>query len=78
VRAEDHKALVRQVIAAHGRQDVEVAVAFVPFNTARIPLFGSTYLNSIAIQAAQADDMTQMTADVTDLMRAPQNRARYA
>jgi putative ABC transport system permease protein len=44
-------------------------IVYVPFNTARIRLFGATSLNSIAIQAEQADDMAQMTTDITDLMR---------
>jgi putative ABC transport system permease protein len=44
-------------------------VVFVPFNTARIRLFGATSLNSIVIQAENADDMTQMTTDMTNLLR---------
>jgi putative ABC transport system permease protein len=43
-------------------------VVFVPFNTARIRLFGSTSLNSIAIEAENADEMTQMTTDITNLL----------
>ena len=44
-------------------------IVFVPFNTARIRLFGVTSLNSIAIQADQADEMAQMTTDIQRLMR---------
>jgi putative ABC transport system permease protein len=44
-------------------------VVFVPFNTARIRLFGSTTLNSVSIQAETADQMTQMTTDITALLR---------
>jgi putative ABC transport system permease protein len=44
-------------------------VVFVPFNTARIRLFGSTALNSISIQATDADQLPKITADVTQLMR---------
>jgi putative ABC transport system permease protein len=44
-------------------------VVFVPFNMARVRLFGSTSLNSVSIEAADADSMTQVTDDVTALLR---------
>jgi putative ABC transport system permease protein len=44
-------------------------VVFVPFNTARIRLFGATSLNSIALEAEQADEMTRMTTDIQRLLR---------
>jgi putative ABC transport system permease protein len=44
-------------------------VLFVPFNMARVRLFGSTSLNSVAIEAESADVMTQMTTDITNLLR---------
>jgi putative ABC transport system permease protein len=49
-----------------GDQDDAV---FVPFNMARVRLFGSTSLNSISIQAENADVMPQVTTDVTNLLR---------
>jgi len=44
-------------------------VVFVPFNMARVRLFGSTSLNSVAIEAEDAEVMTQMTTDITNLLR---------
>jgi putative ABC transport system permease protein len=44
-------------------------VVFVPFNMARIRLFGATSLNSVAIEAADPDVMPQVTTDVTNLLR---------
>jgi putative ABC transport system permease protein len=49
-----------------GDQDDTVLV---PFQTAQIRLFGATNLNSIVIQAGRADDMTQITTDITTLLR---------
>jgi putative ABC transport system permease protein len=53
-------------------------VVFVPFNTARIRLFGATSLNSIALEAEQADQMTQMTTDIQRLLRARHKLANGA
>jgi putative ABC transport system permease protein len=44
-------------------------VVFVPFNMARVRLFGATSLNSVSIEAADADSMTQVTNDITTLLR---------
>ena len=49
-----------------GDQDDAV---FVPFNMARVRLFGAASLNSISIQAQDADSMTQVTTDITNLLR---------
>ena len=42
----------------------------IPLRAGQIRLFGSSNVNSILIQAASADQMTQMTTDVTALLRA--------
>jgi putative ABC transport system permease protein len=44
-------------------------VVFVPFNMARVRLFGASSLNSISIQADNPEVMTQMTTDLTNLLR---------
>ena len=44
-------------------------VVFVPFNMARVRLFGATSLNQVSIEAESSDIMTQMTADITALLR---------
>mgnify|MGYP000858274845 CR=1 FL=1 len=44
-------------------------VVFVPFNMARVRLFGASSLNQITIQAEDAEVMTQVTNDVTALLR---------
>ena len=49
-----------------GDQDDAV---FVPFNMARVRLFGASNLNSISIQAENADVMPQVMTDVTNLIR---------
>ena len=49
-----------------GDQDDAV---FVPFNMARVRLFGATTLNSISIQAESAEVMPQVTTDITNLLR---------
>jgi putative ABC transport system permease protein len=49
-----------------GDQDDAV---FVPFNMARVRLFGTSNINSISIQAENADVMTQVTTDITALLR---------
>ncbi|MGE3267831.1 MAG: ABC transporter permease [Chloroflexota bacterium] len=51
-------------------------VVFTPFNTARVRLFGSTSLNSISIQAENSEVMTQVTSDVTALLRDRHNLQR--
>jgi putative ABC transport system permease protein len=50
-----------------GDQDDTVLI---PLRAGQIRLFGSANVNSILIQAASADQMTQMTTDVTALLRA--------
>ena len=49
-----------------GDQDDTVLI---PLRAGQIRLFGSTNVNSILIQASSSDQMTQMTADVTSLLR---------
>jgi putative ABC transport system permease protein len=49
-----------------GDQDDTVLI---PLRAAQIRLFGGTSINSILIQAASADQMTQMTNDITALLR---------
>jgi putative ABC transport system permease protein len=49
-----------------GDQDDAV---FVPFNMARVRLFGASNLNQISIQAEDAEVMTQVTTDITNLLR---------
>jgi putative ABC transport system permease protein len=49
-----------------GDQDDTILI---PLRAAQIRLFGSANVNSILIQAAGADQMTQMTTDITTLLR---------
>ena len=49
-----------------GDQDDAV---FVPFNMARVRLFGASNLNSISIQAENAEVMPQVQTDITNLLR---------
>ena len=41
----------------------------IPLRAAQVRLFGSTSVNSILIQAANSDQMSKMTADITALLR---------
>jgi putative ABC transport system permease protein len=49
-----------------GDQDDAV---YVPFNMARVRLFGASNLNSISIQAESAEVLPQVTTDITNLLR---------
>jgi putative ABC transport system permease protein len=49
-----------------GDQDDAV---FVPFNMARVRLFGASNLNQISIQAEDSEVITQVMTDVTNLLR---------
>jgi putative ABC transport system permease protein len=49
-----------------GDQDDTVLV---PFQSAQVRLFGSTSVNSILVQASSADRLTQLTTDITALLR---------
>jgi putative ABC transport system permease protein len=49
-----------------GDQDDTILI---PFKAGQIRLFGSTNVNSILVQAASADQMTQMQTNITTLLR---------
>jgi putative ABC transport system permease protein len=51
-----------------GFQDQDDLI-FVPFKAAQLRLFGSNAINSISVQADQADDMDAVAAGVTQLLR---------
>jgi putative ABC transport system permease protein len=53
---------------ASGFQDQD-DVLFIPFETGQIRLFGPSALNSISVQATDADKTEQVTADITELLR---------
>jgi putative ABC transport system permease protein len=44
-------------------------VVFVPFNTARVRLFGATSLNSIAVETTSGEVMDRVTTEMTALLR---------
>jgi putative ABC transport system permease protein len=53
---------------ATGFQDQD-DVILIPFKTGQVRLFGSSALNSIQVQAAQADQMDAVTQDIDQLLR---------
>ena len=44
-------------------------MVFVPFRAAQLRLFGSNAINSISVQAADADEMDGVSAGVSQLLR---------